>query len=163
MIHSSYKEWFSLKATLLFKNWAKRSFLVIERSIRSWKRLNRSCQSFLKIHGIDSLMVDLFKRANRSLSIFFKRLTRAIRSQSIFFKDQKDWKIKRSNSQPWFYMYLSSSKFCTLEPTSIPWRYIEISRASNTYVYNHELNSSLLRHSFKRLRNTNLLRLFKIS
>ena len=152
-----------IKSYFAFQKLSK-TFVSCDRKIdRSWKRLNRSCQSFLKIHGIDSLMVDLFKRANQSLSIFFKRLTRAIRSQSIFFKDQKDWKIKRSNSQPWFYRYLSSSKFCTLEPTSIPWRYIEISRASNTYVYNHELNSSLLRHSFKRLRNTNLLRLFKIS
>ena len=42
-------------------------------------RANRSRRCFLKIDGIDSLKVDLFKRS-----------TRAIRSWSIFLKDQRE-------------------------------------------------------------------------
>ena len=39
---------------------SNRTFFVIERSIRSWKRLNRSHRSFLKIDGIDLLTVNLY-------------------------------------------------------------------------------------------------------
>ena len=67
--------------------WSNQSFFVIERSIWSWKRLNYSRQSFLKINGIDGLMVDLFQRS-----------TWVIRSRLIFLKIEKieRLKIKRS-------------------------------------------------------------------
>ena len=77
-------------------------FFVIKSSIGSWKRSNRSSQSFFYIGEIDLLMIDLYKR-----------LMRTIRSWSTFLKDQwvqfdhsqfflkiEDRKIERSKSQP---------------------------------------------------------------
>ena len=54
-------------------NWSNRSFFVIKRSIRSWKRSSRSCWTFSKIDVIESITVDLFQRlmrANRSCQSF---------------------------------------------------------------------------------------------
>ena len=55
---------------------------------------------------IDLLRVDLLMDRNDSLTVdLFKRSTRAIRSRSIFLKIEniERSKIKKSNSQPWFF------------------------------------------------------------
>ena len=49
------------------------TFYVIERSIWSWKRSNRSRRSFLQINVIDSVTGALLKRATRSIRSFFSK------------------------------------------------------------------------------------------